>query len=92
MKNTNYENGATTAHPEWEKYQMRHYIALIYKDANSDYGVSFPDLPGVITAGSGYAVARTSDGRVYTTSVEREAPLAEVPPAQVLPLLAARSN
>jgi predicted RNase H-like HicB family nuclease len=31
---------------------MRHYIALIHKDANSDYGVSFPDLPGVITAGS----------------------------------------
>ena len=30
---------------------MRHYIALIYKDANSDYGVSFPDLPGVISAG-----------------------------------------
>ena len=30
---------------------MRHYIAIIHKDANSDYGVSFPDLPGVITAG-----------------------------------------
>jgi predicted RNase H-like HicB family nuclease len=58
MKNTNYENGATTAHPAWEKYQMRHYIALIYKDANSDYGVSFPDLPGVITAGSDLDEAR----------------------------------
>ena len=30
---------------------MRHYIALIHKDANSDYGVSFPDFPGVISAG-----------------------------------------
>jgi predicted RNase H-like HicB family nuclease len=30
---------------------MRQYIALIHKDANSDYGVSFPDLPGCITAG-----------------------------------------
>ncbi len=30
---------------------MRHYIALIHKDADSDYGVSFPDLPGCITAG-----------------------------------------
>ena len=28
---------------------MRHYIALIHKDACSDYGVSFPDLPGAIT-------------------------------------------
>lgn len=31
---------------------MRHYIALIHKDPTSDYGVSFPDLPGVISAGS----------------------------------------
>jgi predicted RNase H-like HicB family nuclease len=30
---------------------MRQYIALIYKDADSDYGVSFPDLPGCVTAG-----------------------------------------
>jgi predicted RNase H-like HicB family nuclease len=27
------------------------FIALIHKDAGSDYGVSFPDLPGCITAG-----------------------------------------
>jgi predicted RNase H-like HicB family nuclease len=31
---------------------MRHYIALIHKDADSDFGVSFPDFPGCITAGS----------------------------------------
>jgi predicted RNase H-like HicB family nuclease len=30
---------------------MRYYIALIHKDADSDFGVSFPDLPGCITAG-----------------------------------------
>ena len=30
---------------------MPYYIALIHKDADSCYGVSFPDLPGVITAG-----------------------------------------
>ncbi len=30
---------------------MPHYIALIHKDADSCYGVSFPDWPGVITAG-----------------------------------------
>ena len=35
--------------------------------------------------GSGYATARSSSGRVYTTSVEHEAPLAEVPPAEILP-------
>lgn len=30
---------------------MTHYVALIHKHADSCYGVSFPDLPGVITAG-----------------------------------------
>ena len=30
---------------------MAHYIALIHKDPDSGYGVSFPDLPGVITGG-----------------------------------------
>jgi antitoxin HicB len=28
-----------------------HYIALIHKEAGSSYGVSFPDVPGVVTAG-----------------------------------------
>ncbi|KGM35409.1 type II toxin-antitoxin system HicB family antitoxin [Inquilinus limosus] len=37
---------------------MRYYIALIHKDAGSDYGVSFPDLPGLITAGSDLDEAR----------------------------------
>lgn len=30
---------------------MPSYIGLIHKDANSDFGVSFPDFPGAITAG-----------------------------------------
>jgi predicted RNase H-like HicB family nuclease len=37
---------------------MRDYIGLIHKDAGSDYGVSFPDLPGCISAGSSLAEAR----------------------------------
>ncbi|UWU67861.1 type II toxin-antitoxin system HicB family antitoxin [Bradyrhizobium sp. NC92] len=37
---------------------MRYYIVLIHKDADSDYGVSFPDLPGVISAGSTLDEAR----------------------------------
>src|SRR5512146_1819712 len=28
------------------------YIAYLHKDAKSDYGVSFPDFPGCISAGS----------------------------------------
>ena len=38
---------------------MRSYIALIHKDAGSDYGVSFPDLPGCITAGATVDDARS---------------------------------
>lgn len=28
------------------------YIALLHKDADSDFGVSFPDLPGCVSAGT----------------------------------------
>jgi predicted RNase H-like HicB family nuclease len=31
---------------------MSSYVALIHKDPDSDYGVSFPDLPGCVSAGS----------------------------------------
>ena len=31
---------------------MANYIAVIHKDPKSDFGVSFPDFPGCITAGS----------------------------------------
>ena len=34
------------------------YIAYLHKDAQSDYGVSFPDFPGCITAGSTLDEAR----------------------------------
>ena len=37
---------------------MRQYIALIHKDPDSDYGVSFPDLPGCVTAGADLDDAR----------------------------------
>ncbi len=30
---------------------MRHYIAVVHKEANSCYGVSFPDVSGIMTAG-----------------------------------------
>ena len=31
---------------------MANYIAVVHKDQKSDFGVSFPDFPGCITAGS----------------------------------------
>ena len=36
----------------------RTYIGLVHKEPGSDYGVSFPDLPGCITAGSTLEEAR----------------------------------
>ena len=30
---------------------MSNYIAIVHKDPESDFGVSFPDFPGCITAG-----------------------------------------
>ena len=38
---------------------MRQYIALIHKDPDSDYGVSFPDFPGCVTAGGDLDEARS---------------------------------
>ena len=37
---------------------MTSYIALIHKDEGSDYGVSFPDFPGCVTAGASLDEAR----------------------------------
>jgi predicted RNase H-like HicB family nuclease len=34
------------------------YIGLIHKDPGSDYGVSFPDFPGVVTVGKDLDEAR----------------------------------
>ena len=33
------------------------YIALVHKEADSAYGVSFPDLPGCVTAGDSFEEA-----------------------------------
>ena len=30
---------------------MANYIAIVHKEANTDFGISFPDFPGCVTAG-----------------------------------------
>lgn len=45
---------------------MRSYIALIHKEAGSDYGVSFPDLPGCVTAGTTLDEARAFAGEALS--------------------------
>lgn len=49
---------------------MRNYIALIHKEAGSDYGVSFPDLPGVVTAGKDLDDARAMAAEALALHLE----------------------
>ena len=46
------------------------YVGLVHKDAGSDYGVSFPDFPGLITAGTDLDDARTMAEEALTFHVE----------------------
>lgn len=49
---------------------MRNYIGLIHKDAGSDFGVSFPDFPGVVTAGTDLDDARRMAEEALALHVE----------------------
>ncbi|QPF82819.1 type II toxin-antitoxin system HicB family antitoxin [Bradyrhizobium genosp. L] len=49
---------------------MRHYIALVHKNPDSDYGVSSPDLPGVITAGTDLDDARAMAAEALALHLE----------------------
>jgi predicted RNase H-like HicB family nuclease len=49
---------------------MQHYIGLIHKDAGSDFGVSLPDFPGVITAGTSLDDARAMAEEALALHVE----------------------
>lgn len=46
------------------------YIAYLHKDGDSDYGVSFPDFPGCITAGSTLEEARRMAVEVLTFHIK----------------------
>jgi predicted RNase H-like HicB family nuclease len=49
---------------------MLQYIGLIHKDSRSDYGVSFPDLPGLITVGKDLDDARAMAEEALTFHIE----------------------
>ncbi|HKT54736.1 MAG TPA: type II toxin-antitoxin system HicB family antitoxin [Caulobacteraceae bacterium] len=59
---------------------MASYIALIHKDADSDYGVSFPDLPGLISAGSDLDEARAMAAEALAFHLEGMAADGEAAP------------
>ena len=45
------------------------YIAYLHKDKKSDFGVSFPDFPGCVTAGSTLEEARRLAGEALAMHV-----------------------
>ncbi len=49
---------------------MAQYIALIHKDPESCYGVSFPDLPGIFTGGDSIEEAIEQAGDVLSFAAE----------------------
>src|ERR1039457_1064758 len=44
--------------PAQERSETMEYIAYLHKDRKSDFGVSFPDFPGCVTAGKTLDEAR----------------------------------
>jgi predicted RNase H-like HicB family nuclease/uncharacterized protein (DUF1778 family) len=73
---------------------MRQYIALIHKEASSDYGVSFPDLPGCVTAGvdldDARAMAEEALALHLAGMAEDEEPIPE--PSSLEAVMADREN
>jgi HicB_like antitoxin of bacterial toxin-antitoxin system len=45
---------------------VKQYIAIIRQDSDGCYGVSFPDLPGVVTAGDTFeeALSEATEARL----------------------------
>jgi len=57
------------------------YIAYLYKDRDSDFGVSFPDFPGCVTAGRTLEEARRMAVEALTLHIEGMVEDDEVVPA-----------
>ncbi len=61
-----------------------HYLAIVEKTADSDYGVFFPDVPGCVSAGETLEEARAFAVEALSLHLEDEATL---PLARSLPEL-----
>ena len=73
---------------------MAEFIALIHKDPGSDYGVSFPDFPGCVTAGRSLEEARRGAAEALALHIEGMAedgePIPEPAPLDIV--MADREN
>jgi predicted RNase H-like HicB family nuclease len=63
---------------------MRCYVGVVHKDADSSFGVSFPDLPGCATVGRTMANARQMAAEALATHLEGFAAGDPIPVARSL--------
>ena len=49
---------------------MANYIAIVHKETKSDFGVSFPDFPGCITAGKNIDEAKDMAKEALTLHIQ----------------------
>jgi predicted RNase H-like HicB family nuclease len=49
---------------------MVNYIAIVHKEARSDFGVSFPDFPGCVTAGKTIDEAKDMAAEALTLHIQ----------------------
>jgi len=49
---------------------MANYIAIVHKEAKSDFGISFPDFPGCITAGKNIDEAKDMAQEALTLHIQ----------------------
>jgi len=49
---------------------MANYIAIVHKEAKTDFGVSFPDFPGCITAGKNIDEAKDMAQEALTLHIQ----------------------
>ncbi|MCP9629443.1 type II toxin-antitoxin system HicB family antitoxin [Rhodopseudomonas palustris] len=49
---------------------MAHYVALIRQDTDGSYSVSFPDIPGVVTAGETIEEAEEEAAELLASAAE----------------------
>lgn len=69
------------------------YLAAIHKDADSDFGVSFPDLPGCVTAGRTLDEARIMAVEALTGHLELLREQGQpIPPAHTLDVVLRRAD
>lgn len=73
---------------------MADYIALIHKEPDSDYGVSFPDFPGCVSAGTTIDEARAMAEEALALHIEglREDGAPVPAPSPLEEIMAQREN